>query len=107
MSEKKAPQFNFFAALFCIFFFVFLLFSTAFIVTHSNHEHDCDGCNGGCAECEYIMDAAVNFLKQFCQPLTVYAFIAACLFFAVFLSKIFSFNPVCATPVSLKVRLNN
>jgi hypothetical protein len=106
-SEKNAPQLNIFAALFGIFFFAFLLFSMVFITAHSNHEHDSDGRCGGCAQCEYIMDAAINFLKQDCQPLTVYALIAVCMFFVVFITKIFSFNRVCSTPVSLKVRLNN
>ncbi|MDR2425737.1 MAG: hypothetical protein LBD46_00900 [Endomicrobium sp.] len=107
MSDKPRTQAGIFAAFFGIFLFVFFIFSTAFIVIHSNHEHDTDGHNGSCAACEYILTATANVFKQFHQPSVICAFIFACLFFAPYILKHISFQQIFHTPVTLKVRLND
>jgi hypothetical protein len=92
------------AALICVCFIAALLLSSAFIVTHSGHEHDRNGADGGCAVCAHIA-AAENLLKT----VSVIALIAAVTaFFAARLIRVSTYHTAAGgTPIGQKVRLNN
>lgn len=94
-------------ALFLILSFVAVnLFLGVQEIAHWGHEHNCAGADGGCAMCLVVQAAQSLNLKLFvssASALPVLFFLAA----AVILNKPragISFN---ATPVNLKVRLNN
>lgn len=102
MTRQSKKQF--FAILFCVCFIASSLLTTTFIIRHA--DHDCAGHD--CPVCAQI-HSAVNLLKQFGMGM-------ACLTFAFVFADLFAtlnhFSSVTlhidlATPVTLKVRMNN
>ncbi|MDR1453579.1 MAG: hypothetical protein LBJ25_06375 [Candidatus Margulisbacteria bacterium] len=82
------------------------LFSDIYGIAHWGHEHDCAGANGGCAVCLAVQAAQSLNLKLFvpgAPALPVLFFLAA----AIILNKPRGGSLFSATPVDLKVRLNN
>lgn len=86
-------------------FIVVSLLSTAFILTHANHEHDHNGQNGSCTTCIHIVTAE-NSLKQLSSAIVVPVFAFALFSFISFLVKIFALCVGSSTLITLKVRLN-
>jgi hypothetical protein len=88
-----------------IVFVLVMLLSAAFILTHSDHEHDHNGSGGTCATCAQL-HIAQNLLKNIASLILVLAalnvFFTPAKIIHVFSRKIENY-----TLVSLKVRLNN
>jgi len=91
---------------FCAIFIAVLFLSTAYIITHTNHEHDLDGPDNSCATClhlafaeNYIYQPFVHIAKNIVIIFIAFNFISrTCIAFS---------NVIFYTPVTLKVMLNN
>jgi hypothetical protein len=94
------------ALLLCALFIAVSLLSSAFILSHANHEHDQDMPDGSCATCAHVV-AAENLLKTLGA-----AVIAVTLYLSGHHAIVSTLKPIASdlgffTLVSLKVRLNN
>jgi hypothetical protein len=87
-------------------FVLALVLSSAFIVTHSSHEHDSDGVDGGCAVCAHIV-AAENLLKAVTVSAALCAIALGALIKALSVLHSARRGTCGNTPIGLKVRLNN
>ena len=89
----------------CVIFSFFL--SWMFIMLHAEHEHDHSGLDGACAVCEQIVEAERVF-RQF--SFVAAAIAAVCLFrraWVILCCRVADAVSLFATPVQLKVRMNN
>lgn len=94
------------ALLVSIFIIVTFFLSTAFIITHANHEHDHEGPNGTCATC-FHLEATEKILKQLSTATGAGIFtVALCLFISYCLKLSAPYRGL-VTLIALKVRLNN
>ena len=103
-NRKKTKRIAALAFLLC--FVVASLLSQALMLTHTGHEHDHYGPSGECAVCTCIQNAE-TLRRQFgaaggsVMPMALIGLYAA----AVLLCCVFALR--FATPVYLKIRLNN
>ncbi|SHJ41159.1 hypothetical protein SAMN02745176_03490 [Lutispora thermophila DSM 19022] len=105
-SDAKALMIKNIALAICVCFIVTSFLSTAFILTHSNHQHDHEGPNGTCAMCIHLT-IAKNLLKQiFTATVTNLFSLVLCLFISYCLKPNTQYIGLF-TLVSLKVRLDN
>jgi len=87
-------------------FISFFLLSIAYIISHSNHEHDQSGEGGICLVCLKIKEAqrVLNELRLVAAGIVVMLF--NLFIFAVAISFVLNFLH-SKTPIKLKVRMNN
>jgi len=102
-NRQQAKRVAALALLLC--FLMVALLSGAFILTHANHQHDHLGVGGECAVCAQI-HSLENQLKQFGAASGGVSFGLAGLFAVTALLCCVSVTQY-ATPVRLKIRLNN
>lgn len=88
----------------CVLFIAGTLFSTAFISTRINHDHD--GHNGNCTTCAHLA-MAERLLKSLSTAITDTALIFGCFSVICSILKAVDFYTGFITLVHLKVRLNN
>jgi len=93
------------ALILCMCFIVVSLLSTAFILTHANHEHNHDGQNGSCTTCIHLATAE-NLLKQLSSVIIVTVFGFALFSFLSFFLTPFALCVGSSTLITLKVRLD-
>jgi len=95
------------AAFIILLFFIFTsLLSGIYIISHTNHEHDRNASNGGCAVCLQIKEA-VHILSQLRLAVVSMFIIIIYLFILVFaLGSLLSFFEADSL-IKLKVRMNN
>lgn len=104
--SAKRPVIPNIALILCVCFLVVSFLSTAFILTHANHEHDHDGPNGSCATCIHLATAE-NLFKQLSSAIVAAVFAFALSSFISFCLKPFAPCVGSSTLITLKVRLNN
>ncbi|MDR3120215.1 MAG: hypothetical protein LBU58_02600 [Clostridiales bacterium] len=103
---KRQKAARLMAVLVCVCFVAALILSSAFILTHANHEHDRNGADGSCAACAHI-SAVENLLKTI-SAVTVFSVVALGTTFAALLIMTAARIEVADySLVELKVRLNN
>ena len=103
-NAKSKTRIIAFAFLAC--FLVIFILSSAFILTHVDHEHDHNGVNGSCATCAQILSAE-NILKQFSTALLGVLFAIAELYAAIGILKAIAVYASLSTPITLKIKMNN
>jgi len=84
---------------------VFLL-SEAFVLLHSDHNHDHDGIGGSCAVCVQI-SSLENLLKQLSLSVDGVVFALINLFVALIILFCAASLIKSQTPVKLKIQMNN
>jgi len=94
------------ALIFLVCFLVVSILSSAFILTHADHEHDHNGVSGSCATCAQLQSAE-NILKQFSTALLGVLFSIAGLYAAIVILKAIAVHVSLSTPVALKIKMNN
>jgi Mn2+/Fe2+ NRAMP family transporter len=102
--RQKTPRLI--AAFICACFIAALVLSSAFIVTHINHEHDDCGADGGCAVCAHIA-AAESLLKTVSAAAALSAAALGAMSAALIISEAARCGIADKTLIGLKVRLNN
>jgi hypothetical protein len=90
----------------CTLFLAASLLSSAYILIHTNHNHDHKGPDESCTICEHMMTAE-SLLKQISIAVAGAAISIGGLLIAPSILKPVFLNIGFSTPVNLKVRLNN
>lgn len=83
-----------------------VLLSLAFFISHAGHKHDVNGPDGRCAICIQITSAQ-HLLKQLSIAVLAASFAFGSLHSVFSSLKAYCISAGFATPISLKVRLNN
>jgi len=83
-----------------------VLLSKAYILSHSEHEHDRDGYGEVCSVCIQIHKIE-NLLKQLSASVGALSFVFASLFAVTAVLYSASLLTGLCTPVNMKIRLNN
>lgn len=92
---------------FLTYFLIASIFSSVFILTNAEHEHDHRGANECCSICVQLQSAN-NILIQLGMAFAgMSIFSAARIYSAIEIRKIISFFVTLSTPVILKIRMNN
>lgn len=104
--SNKPDKLRIIALVFLACFLIVSILSSAFILTHADHEHDHNGVDGSCATCAQLQSAE-NSLKQFSTALTGALFATAGLYAAIGMFKAITIQISFSTPVTLKIRMNN
>jgi hypothetical protein len=104
--KNKSMKKRVMALVILLCFISFFLLSIAYIISHSNHEHDQNGASGSCLICLKIKEAR-RMLNELRLPVAVTAIMLFNLFLlTVVISSAVNF--LCInTPIKLKVRINN
>ena len=105
-SSKKRSAIRLIALMIGVIFVAGSLLSAAFIFTHTHHEHDHKGPDGGCATCAQLM-AADNLLKSLTTIIIGAALGFGCFAASLSIPKPADYRLGFITLVCLKVRLNN
>jgi uncharacterized protein Veg len=103
---RKRPAQRAAALVFCVLFMVAFIFSSIFIFTYQDHEHDHNGPDGSCATCAHLM-AAKNLIKSFSAALVGATLVFGCLAAILFALRPIDLRARINTLIRLKVRLNN
>jgi hypothetical protein len=90
----------------CVLFLAASLLSSAYLLTHMNHNHDHTGHGGTCSTCAHIT-AAETFLKQIGTAAIMAMIVFGFRIFDLFILKPTPINSYYYSLVALKVRLDN
>ena len=105
MNDKQSKV-RIIALAFLVCFLVVSVLSSAFILTHTDHQHDHNGTNGSCATCAQLQSAE-NVLKQFSTALIGAWFALAGLFVTIKTFQAIAGYVYFSTPVTQKIKMNN
>ena len=104
--NNKSTKKRIIALAFLVCFLAAVILSTAFILTHADHEHDHNGAKGSCTICAQIQSAE-NLIKQFSTAFLGVLFAIAGLYTFVRTLKVISVYVSLSNPITQKIRINS